>query len=98
MDSLDEIPADDRTGMTEQETEIINQYFEPSGNTNTRTDTLTWGASFRVAGYGTLLFAVLANPWINALFYKIPALNSNPIVVFCIKFALFFLSMMVLVR
>ncbi len=99
MDSLDALPADETTGMTDQETNIIREYFVPDENaSNQKSDTLTWGATFRVAGYGTLLFALLANPWINRLLYKIPYINNNPIVAFSIKFALFFVLMMIGVR
>lgn len=97
MDNLDDMPIQDDFEMSDEENEVMRELFSSDGNiSESKSDKkITWGEALKVTGYGVLLFAVLANPWINMLLSKIPKFD-NPIILFCAKLFLFGMSILLL--
>lgn len=98
MENLANIPLREDVQLTDNESAVLREYFGDGSGQETRTTSLSWTDSLRVSGYGVLLFAVLANPWINALIYKIPYVSNNPVIAFCMKLFIFLFAMFLLAK
>jgi hypothetical protein len=103
MESLANIPLNENIKLSNQESDIMKEYFGDTdsvgGNaSNDRETTLSWTDALKASGYGVLLFAILANPWINNLLYKIPQISNNPIMAFCIKLFIFMFMMFLMTK
>lgn len=98
MDYLDDIPVRDGFEHTDDEKAVLREYFGGGGGTVDVECTPTWGYTLKVSGYAVVLYAILGNPWINNLVYKIPYLTDNPILAFCAKAVAFMFIMIVLSR
>ena len=97
MESLERIPVRGDTKLSNQDSEILREYFGPVSDVDfTSSSTLSWSGALKASGYSVLLFAILANPWINTLFYKIPHLDNNPIAVFCVKMFIFMFALFII--
>jgi hypothetical protein len=95
MENLADIPLRDDIKLSDRESNALREYFgESSGDGQGYR--LTWTEALKASGYGVLLFAVLANPWINALLYKIPQMSNNPILAFCAKLFIFAFAMLLI--
>ncbi len=92
MDNLSDIPVRPNTELSDEESDIIREYF---GDTNINANDYSgecrpsWTNSVKVAGYGVILFSVLGNPWIDSLFSKIPYVPNNSLIILCIKLFIF---------
>jgi len=97
MDNLADIPTREDIPLSDEESKVLKEYFGET-ITNESVHYITWSNALKTSGYGVLLFALLANPWINALFYKIPYMANNPIIVFCVKLFIFAFAMLLIAK
>jgi len=98
MENLADIPTKDDVPLSERESTLLNEYFGESNGNDRSNGAMSWSGALKTSGYGVLLFAVLSNPWINAIFYKIPYMANNPILVFCVKLFIFAFAMLLIVK
>lgn len=99
MERLEDMPLRDDAELSDQESEVLREYFGDVGaNGSSAGCKMTWGNALKASGYGVLLFAIFGNPWINNLFYKIPQMADNPIVVFCFKLFIFMFCMLLITK
>lgn len=103
MDRLTDLPLNPNSQKTPEESQILNQFFpgkpqenqEVPSNPNPSPQNqkkMNW----KVIGITTLLFVLLANPWMDGLFCKIPYCGENSTVIFGVKTILFMLLIIVL--
>ncbi len=97
MDDLATIPLRADVNLSDEEDDILREYFGPLDDSGSLESKMTWTDSFKVTGYGMLLFITLGNPWIDALFSKIPKMD-NPIILLCTKLAVFAFMLLMLSR
>jgi len=91
-DDLGSLP-EGATDISPQEKEVISSLFGsgPAGGAMHSAGGMNW----KLIGGATMLFVVLANPWIDAMLCKIPKCG-NPMIVFGIKAVLFVVVMMIM--
>lgn len=79
--NLSDLPTSDKE-QTPEETDVMQKYFDtPSSSSG-------GGMRWRSIAYTTLLFVIVANPWIDMLLCKIPYCG-NATVLFAIKVLIF---------
>lgn len=86
MDKLDSLQLKEDTKHTPEEIKILQEYFEDESESENYL-----GVNWKMVGYATLIFILLANPWIDTAFEKVSFLGSNPISIFAVKVVLFFI-------
>nr|QBK86585.1 MAG: uncharacterized protein LCMAC102_03800 [Marseillevirus LCMAC102] len=91
MDKLDQLPPKDNTVITPEESEVINQFFGQSSESLPKTGGVDW----KLIGYSTILFILLANPWIDQILCKIPYCN-NAMYSFGMKLVIFAIVLVIL--
>lgn len=84
MDRLSDLP-EGKSSITDKENQILTQYFGESQPLPKQK------SGFKLVLYTTILFALLANPWIDNLFCKLPYCGTSDTTVFVTKIALFVL-------
>ena len=90
MEKLVDLPVKDDTDYTPEELATLQQYF---GGVPPKDEGINW----KLLGYISVLFVLLANPWIDDLICKIPKC-SNPIIVLVLKFVVFILTFFILYK
>lgn len=104
MDSLSDLPLNNDTVKTPEEQAIMQQFFPGSNSTLDDDDDDDTGSSsssgvdWKLVGYATGLFVILANPWIDRLLCLIPYCGENSVMLFIIKGLLFLLLMIIISR
>ena len=107
MDKLSELPVKNDTVKTEEESEIIKQFFQPEQTVSPPTNSPpTKSQSFltsfiskinwKVVGIATLFFVILANPWIDKIFCKLPYCGENAASLLGIKTLIFFMVLIII--
>jgi len=99
MEKLDSIPSKD-TAPTPQEAQILDQFFptDTSGKAPVDDDkppTFWERLDLKYAGMVAVLFALVANPWVDGVLTKIPYVEGTTMV-FGTKVLLFFLVMVLM--
>ena len=93
MDEFANLPAKNDTVKTPEEQAIMNQLFPSEDKPQQKPKSkLNW----KVLGYSSILFLLLANPWIDKLLCKIPYCGENAIMVLSLKLFLFLLVLVLL--
>ena len=93
MDKLSELPPK-QSILTQQENDVMDEMFGPAAapaEAGGRFANIKW----KLLGATTLLFVVLANPWIDSLICKVPYCES-PMFALAIKVVLFFVILIAL--
>lgn len=94
MDSLTNLPVDENDNTSPQEQVILSRYFGDEKETSTSSSSMNW----KLVGYTSLLFVLLANPWIDKLFEMIPYCGSTSYGVFGIKVLLFLFLLIIIMK
>lgn len=95
MDRLSDIPTQD-TQLTKEEDDVIKKMFPT--NSKSQTSQPGWIYTLKLAGISAALFILLANPWIDALFCKMPYCTDGGLTVLGIKSILFMLIWILLYK
>lgn len=92
-DNLTNLPADDDVELTPGENEVISQMFKKGSDDTSRSSdknqTNGWIAKAKISFVATLIFILLANPWLDALFCHLPWCGESPMIILGIKSLLF---------
>ena len=100
MDKLAELPPQNETVKTPEEEQIMNQFFAGVGQDTVHPQKESGSFLSRInwkhIGIATLLFAALANPWIDQLFCKVPYCGDNKFSLLGIKTVVFFMLILIL--
>ena len=75
------------------------QHLSPiqQGNSSSSNSTLMSKLNWKLIGMASILFVVLANPWIDSLFCKMPYCGENAAALFGIKTLLFVIIMTMII-
>ena len=99
MDKLSDLPPKNDTIKTPEETALLSQFFgasSPGEDVNrSQQGSLKSRLNWKMIGIATLSFVLLANPWIDKIFCKIPHCGS-PAAILGIKTVLFLLVVLAL--
>ena len=92
MDRLDDLP-NQPIQYTQQEAATMQQYFDPAQPAvKGKFQKIEW----KIIAASAALFLLLANPWIDKIFCKIPHCEDNQFILLGIKVLLFMLLMVVI--
>jgi hypothetical protein len=99
MDSLNDLPVNDSIQLSQQEKATIEELF-PQSEELVAAAEQSRGSSKRrlnIKGvlYFTVLFLLLANPWVDDIFCKIPKC-ANSATVFAVKTVIFLLGVVLI--
>jgi hypothetical protein len=105
MDRLSDIPVKN-TSITPEESKLLETFFGDAsssnggGNSSSHMDEekISWRRTFKISLYSGIVFAALANPWINVLLARFPYITGNPIMIFVLKIFLFILITMMVIK
>jgi len=95
MDKLDDLPTSDDENLSPQEEDTMKRYFDV--NDNTSPSKKKWTIDWKFVGICVILFIILANPWVDGLFCKIPYCGENNLMLLFVK-ALIFAILLILVQ
>jgi hypothetical protein len=76
MDSLKDLPVDDKSTLSPEQKSILNKYIggsAPSGSSNNSNSTPKWKTTLYIAA----VFLALVNPIVQGLLSKIPTVGDN---------------------
>jgi len=79
-DRLSDLPDSDDAEFSPVEEDTMKKYFPSKKKT---------GLDWKLIGYCALFFFLLANPWIDGLFARIPYCGENSIAITLVKTLLF---------
>ena len=94
MDRLSDLPPKEDTELTPQENEVMKNMFGGTGSTKKK----GWMETLKLAGLSAVLFVVLANPWIDMLFSKLPYCGENVMSTLIVKTLLFLIVWIVMYK
>ena len=99
LDKLDDLPTGDAP-HSPQEAAVMKKYFDADEEDDApaKSTGKTWGATFKFAGIATVLFALLANPWIDMGLCYVPYCGGNAIGLLVLKMLIFMVLFVVLYR
>ena len=90
-DDLSSLPVNDNTQLTPDEENTINRFFPQSTSVGKKDDDKSdWKPLLKLAGYSSILFIALANPFIDHLLVMVPYLQSD-LYLLLFKVMLFFI-------
>lgn len=78
MDSLQELPIDDKSQLGDREKDVMDKYLG-SNNSATKNTYSKWSdtSKWKIIGCMAVAFLILANPWAQSLFNKLPYFGEN---------------------
>jgi hypothetical protein len=89
MDSLDDLPIDDKTKSTTNEINLLQKYFKGEMVTGSKGN-----ADWKFIIYATIVFAILSNP-ISETFLDYCPYTGSPLVKMAIKMMIFLVALSV---
>ncbi len=95
MDKLDDLPTSDDENLSPQEEDTMKRYFDVNDNTSSKKK--KWNIDWKFIGICVILFIILANPWVDGIFCKIPYCGENGLMLLFVK-ALIFAILLILVQ
>ena len=96
MDKLDDLPTSDDESLSPQEEDTMKRYFDVDNNSSS-SKKKKWNIDWKFVGICVILFIILANPWIDGIFCKIPYCGENGLMLLFVK-ALIFAILLILVQ
>jgi len=87
MDHLSSLPTKDDTSHTKEENEVMAKYFNKDGAAAPAKS--TFKDTLKIALIVTIIFIILANPWIDSMLCIVPYCG-NPLVLTAVKALIFF--------
>ena len=105
MDSLDELPFDEETDVAAapQRRAAINKFTGGPKKSRTKAqnskgndDSDGSDNKWKIIGYITVVFLVLANPWIQTLLTRIPYVGGSQITEFLFTTVIFIIAVIVI--
>ena len=99
MEKLSDLAPQENAEITPQESDVLKKYFNATpGGTKERSGNPGWMRVMKIALYGSILFLVLANPWIDSLVCMVPYCGGNTMMLLGVKALLFFVLFMSLLK
>lgn len=97
MDKLTDLPPVENSSKTPEEAQILNQFFGGASDVGDD-DTLDSvpqkpKMNWKMIGVSVLLFALLANPWIDSVLCKLPKCESTS-TIFILKIVVYIILVM----
>jgi len=89
MEKLSEIPTKNDTQMSQDEESVMKKYFKPESFAAVKTSSGGWMDTIKLAMYASVLFLILANPWIDSILCMVPYCGENVLVLLAFKALLF---------
>jgi hypothetical protein len=93
-EKLSDLPTKDGVNLMPHENDVMNRFFGNSSPSKKSGGKVDW----KLVGYVTILFAALANPWIDIAMSRIPHCKDYPIILFAIKVMIFVLAVVLISR
>jgi hypothetical protein len=87
MDHLSSLPTKDHDDMSSHEKNTMQRFF--GGGTESSTPSKSKPSTLKLIGYATVLFVLLANPYIDGILCHVPYCEDNEMVLFLFKTLLF---------
>ena len=104
MDKLEDLPVKNDTVVSPQENNIMDEYFGGNNGQNAaqmsaqgaqhqnKDETKRASINWKLIGYSALIFVLLANPWVDGMFEKMPYC-SNTMLILALKVMIFIVAM-----
>ena len=93
MENLDTLPQNNNTILTQEEEEVLNMFGSKKDSSSNKQSFLH---STKFCLYASILFLLLANPWVDPLFEKLPWCGENKMFILGVKAVIFFLGIALL--
>lgn len=104
MEKLSDLPPKDDAEMSPQESDVMQKYFNASasggggaksGGVSGKTG---WMDTIKLALYATVLFLILANPWVDQVMCMVPYCGDNALTLMAVKALLFMIVFVVMYK
>ena len=106
MDKLSDLPPKNDSVKTADEETVMGQFFPKGHDRNPsqsedvqdqgQRQSLIQKVNWKLIGCSAVLFILLANPWIDKIFCKVPYCGDNAIALLGLKVLLFILVLIVM--
>jgi hypothetical protein len=99
MDSLDNLPVDDKSQLRDEEKDVMDKYLG-SNSLNKKNNTYSkWSdiSKWKIIGCISVVFLILANPWAQNLFNKFPYFGENKLKGSIISLVIFIILTIIIV-
>ena len=101
MEKLSDLPPKDDAEMSPQESDVMQKYFNASasgGGSSKSGGKAGWMDTIKLALYATVLFLILANPWIDQVMCMVPYCGESVITLVAVKALLFMVLFVVMYK
>lgn len=92
MENLSSLPQNTNTVLSKEEEDVLEMF----GSKKSQKTSFLHSTKFCL--YVSLLFLILANPWIDPIFEKLPYCGENKMFILGVKTVIFFLGVALLKR
>jgi hypothetical protein len=101
MEKLSDLPPKDDAEMSPQESDVMQKYFDAStggGSKPGASGKTGWMDTIKLALYATVLFLILANPWIDSVMCMVPYCGESALTLTAVKALLFLIFFVVMYK